>query len=76
MVSWAGGSLRRISSPHIAQNPAATCGSRAAGGATEPTVTRAYYLNFQAADPTNSRWALVLDGGLTPQPIYRTFVRR
>jgi len=39
-------------------------------------VTRAYYLNFQAADPTNSRWALVLDGGLTPQPIYRTFVRR
>jgi len=48
----------------------------AAGGAAEPTVTRAYYLNFQASDPTNSRWALVLNGGLTPQPIYDTFVNR
>jgi len=49
---------------------------RAASGAAEPTVTRAYYLNFQASDPTNSRWALVLNGGLTPQPIYDTFVNR
>lgn len=48
----------------------------AAGGATEPRVTRAYYLNFQAADPINSRWALVLNGGLTPQPIYDIFVNR
>jgi hypothetical protein len=49
---------------------------KAAEGATEPTVTRAYYLNFQASDPINSRWALVLNGGLTPQPIYNTFVNR
>ncbi len=49
---------------------------KAAGGAAEPTVTRAYYLNFQAADPTNSRWALVLNGGRKPQPIYHTFVKR
>jgi hypothetical protein len=35
---------------------------QAADGPGEPTVTRAYYLNFQAADPTNSRWALVLRG--------------
>jgi hypothetical protein len=49
---------------------------RAASGAREPTVTRAYYLNFQASDPTNSRWALVLNGGLTPQPIYETLVNR
>jgi len=49
---------------------------KAAGVATEPTVTRAYYLNFQASDSINSRWALVLNGGLTPQPIYTTFVNR
>lgn len=49
---------------------------KAASGATEPTVTRAYYLNFQASDPINSRWALILNGGLTPQPIYNTYVRR
>jgi len=49
---------------------------KAAGGPGEPKVTRAYYLNFQAADPINSRWALILNGGLTPQPIYDTFVNR
>jgi hypothetical protein len=49
---------------------------KAASGPAEPTVTRAYYLNFQAADPVNSRWALVLNGGQTPQPIYYTFIRR
>ena len=49
---------------------------KAASGAREPTVTRAYYLNFQAADPINSRWALVLGGGTRPQPIYNTFVQR
>jgi hypothetical protein len=49
---------------------------KAASGAREPTVDRAYYLNFQAADPVNSRWALVLDGGTSPQPIYSTFVNR
>ena len=54
----------------------------AAGGPREPTVTRAYYLNFQAADPSNSRWALVLKGGLRAgqrlgsQLIYDTFVKR
>ncbi len=48
----------------------------AASGVREPSVTRAYYLNFQAADRTNSRWALVLDGGRKPQPIYRTFTQR
>jgi hypothetical protein len=49
---------------------------KAASGAKEPTVTRAYYLNFQASEPINSRWALVLDGGLTPQPIYTAFTNR
>jgi hypothetical protein len=49
---------------------------QAADAPGEPTVTRAYYLNFQAADPVNSRWALVLDGDTEPQPIYDTFVRR
>jgi hypothetical protein len=54
---------------------------RAVGGAAEPTVTRAYYLNFQATDaianPTNNaRWALVLKGGLKVQRIYYTFVKR
>jgi hypothetical protein len=49
---------------------------QAADAPGEPTVTRAYYLNFQAADPMNSRWALVLDGDTEPQPIYDTFVRR
>jgi hypothetical protein len=49
---------------------------QAADGSQEPTVTRAYYLNFQAADPVNSRWALVLAGGTQPQPIYYTFARR
>lgn len=49
---------------------------QAAGGSREPKVTRAYYLNFQAADPTNSRWALVLGGGTQPQPIYYTFANR
>ena len=47
-----------------------------AGGAREPAVTRVYYLNFQAADPGNSRWALVLNGGRTPQPIYYAFAQR
>jgi hypothetical protein len=49
---------------------------RAADSPREPTVTRAYYLNFQAADQTNSRWALILRGGTRPQPIYYTFVNR
>jgi hypothetical protein len=49
---------------------------KAASGPAEPTVARAYYLNFQATDPINSRWALVLNGGQTPQPIYYTFTRR
>ncbi len=53
----------------------------AAGGANEPTVTRAYYLNFQATGKTptsggNTRWALLLNGGKDPQPIYRAFVNR
>jgi len=48
----------------------------AASGPKEPTVTRAYYLNFQASDPVNSRWALVLGGGRTPQPIYTAFANR
>ena len=39
-------------------------------------MTRVYYLNFQAADPTNLRWALVLNGGRTPQPIYYAFAQR
>ncbi len=58
---------------------------KAAGGPREPTVTRAYYLNSQSSDTTNSRWALVLKGGLVhkphqqhlgPQPLYCTFVTR
>ncbi len=49
---------------------------KAASGAREPTVDRAYYLNFQAKDPVNSRWALVLNGGRTPQPIWTTFAHR
>jgi hypothetical protein len=49
---------------------------KAASGPAEPTVTRAYYLNFQAADPVNSRWTLVLNGGQNPQPIYYIFIRR
>ncbi len=49
-----------------------------AGAPNGPLVTRAYYLNFQAAttDQTNSRWALVLNDGTKPQPIYHTFVTR
>jgi hypothetical protein len=49
---------------------------KVASPANEPTVTRAYYLNFQAHEPVNSRWALVLGGGTQPQPIYNTFVQR
>ena len=55
---------------------------QAAGGAGEPTVTRAYYLNFQAAggprdtSDANTRWALVLNGGNDPQQIYYTFANR
>jgi hypothetical protein len=49
---------------------------KAASGPAEPHVTRAYYLNYQADDPINSRWALILNGGQTPQPIYYTFTSR
>jgi hypothetical protein len=46
--------------------------SIAASGSQEPTVTRAYDTNCQAADPVNSRWALILGGGTQPQPLYCT----
>jgi hypothetical protein len=49
---------------------------RAAEAPGEPILTRVYYLNFQAADTVNSRWALILGGGTEPQPIYYTFARR
>lgn len=52
----------------------------AAGGTGQPVVTRAYYLNFQAAGQPQpagyARCALVLGGGTQPQPIYRTFTSR
>jgi len=49
---------------------------KAAGGANEPTVTRAYYLNFQGETDPNTRWALVLNHLRDPQLVYYTFVKR
>lgn len=48
---------------------------KAAAKPKDPTVTRAYYLNFQSNNATNNRWSLILDNGKV-QPVWHALKNR